>query len=170
MNAEQRIMELQIAYSKENHEIEQILGKALGYPWFKDDQKNFPDATEVDGVCIGDHVPATLAMEAARWIAKLSDELATARETNKRLNARCQLAESALPEWRQIEVSKFVGGSLGRAFLAHAVGEAQRQNAEALAELARFHSVIELAHSERAALLAEITRLQTAGNMAWVRA
>ena len=31
---------------KEFYEIEQILGKALMYPWFKDDQCNFPNATE----------------------------------------------------------------------------------------------------------------------------
>ena len=35
---------------EEFREIEQILGKALGYPWFKDDQENFPNATEADGV------------------------------------------------------------------------------------------------------------------------
>ena len=50
---------------KELLEIEQILGKALGYPWYKDDQKNFPGATEKDGVCVGEHTAVTLAMEAA---------------------------------------------------------------------------------------------------------
>ena len=63
-----------------DHRIEQILGKALGYPWFKDDQKNFPSATEEDGVCVGDHVAETLAMEAAKKIAQLEKELAEARE------------------------------------------------------------------------------------------
>lgn len=47
-------------------EVEQILGKALGYPWYKDDQKNFPGATEADGVCVGEHTVPTLAFEAAR--------------------------------------------------------------------------------------------------------
>jgi hypothetical protein len=50
---------------KEFHEIEQILGKALGFPWFKDDQKNFPNATEADGVCVGDHTAWSLALMAA---------------------------------------------------------------------------------------------------------
>ena len=50
---------------QESQEIEQILGKALGYPWFKDDPKNFPNATEADGVCIGPNTAASLAMEAA---------------------------------------------------------------------------------------------------------
>jgi hypothetical protein len=47
---------------KESEEIEQILGKALGYPWYKDDLKNFPNATETDGVCVGDHTAWSLAM------------------------------------------------------------------------------------------------------------
>lgn len=46
-------------------EITQLCGKALGYPWFKDDQKNFPGATEKDGVCIGEHVTVTIVMELA---------------------------------------------------------------------------------------------------------
>jgi hypothetical protein len=54
--------------ARENDEICQILGRALGYPWFKDDQMNFPGATEANGVCVGDHVAVTLAMEAARKI------------------------------------------------------------------------------------------------------
>lgn len=52
-------------FIESDHEIEQILGKALVYPWYKDDLGNFPKATEKDGVCVGEHVPATLAMEIA---------------------------------------------------------------------------------------------------------
>ena len=34
--------QLQQVYSKTQHEIKQVLGKALGnYPWYKDDQKIF---------------------------------------------------------------------------------------------------------------------------------
>lgn len=55
----------------QNHEIEQILGAALGYPRYCDDQKNFPGATEADGVCVGYHVAETLATEAAARIATL---------------------------------------------------------------------------------------------------
>ncbi|MFN8995417.1 MAG: hypothetical protein ACK5X3_17370 [Pseudomonadota bacterium] len=61
-----------LALRKEEWEAEQILGKALGYPWYKDDQKNFPGCTESDGVCTGDHTLVTLAMEASRRIASLS--------------------------------------------------------------------------------------------------
>lgn len=59
------------AWTRSNAEIEQVLGKALGYPWFKDDQKNFPGATEANGVCVGEHTAETLAEEAARAIIAL---------------------------------------------------------------------------------------------------
>jgi hypothetical protein len=47
-------------------QCEQIAGRALGYPWFKDDQKNFPGATEADGVCIGEHIGDSIVEELAR--------------------------------------------------------------------------------------------------------
>ena len=62
-------------YKKESEEIEQILGKALGYPWFKDDQCNFPNATEADGVAIGDHTAWSLAHQAADKIESLQKQL-----------------------------------------------------------------------------------------------
>ena len=62
---------LRNAFAKSNEEICQTLGKALGYPWFKDDPKNFPNATGADGVCVGDHVAESLAAEAADAIAAL---------------------------------------------------------------------------------------------------
>jgi hypothetical protein len=66
---------------KGNHDVEQILGKVLGYPWYKDDQKNFPGATEADGVCVGEHVAQSIAMEAAHMLTKLlKQENATLRE------------------------------------------------------------------------------------------
>lgn len=57
---------------QELYEIEQILGKALNYPWLKDDQKNFPLATEKDGVCVGPNTACSLAMEAADRIKQLN--------------------------------------------------------------------------------------------------
>lgn len=53
-------------FAAHNDEICQIAGKALGYPWFKDDQKNFPGATVEDGVCVGDHVAESIVEELAR--------------------------------------------------------------------------------------------------------
>jgi len=54
-------------------EMEQAAGKALGYPWFKDDQKNFPGATAADGVCIGEHVTETIVAELAAEYVKLKE-------------------------------------------------------------------------------------------------
>lgn len=56
---------------KQGHAIEQILGKALGYPPL------FPDASEVDdgAVCIGEHTTETVAMEIAKEYANLKMEL-----------------------------------------------------------------------------------------------
>lgn len=59
---------LRLALSRQNEYICQALGKALGYPWFKDDQVNFSGATEADGVCVGEHVAESLADEAAERI------------------------------------------------------------------------------------------------------
>lgn len=70
-----RLNHLQHGYSKTQHEIKQVLGKALGnYPWYKDDQKNFPSATDADGVCVGEHVAETIAEEAADVIVHLKEQ------------------------------------------------------------------------------------------------
>lgn len=71
---------LKAAMSKSNDEICQSLGKALGYPWFKDDQRNFPGATEGNGVCVGDHVAESIADEAASRISDLLAENAALRD------------------------------------------------------------------------------------------
>ena len=62
---QQRMNYLRKEIFEQNQEIEQTCGNVLGYPWFKDDQKNFPGATEKDGVCVGDHVAATIVSELA---------------------------------------------------------------------------------------------------------
>lgn len=65
------VEKLKAAYSITQHDIQQTLGRALNYPWFKDDLTNFPNATEADGVCVGDHVAESLADEAAAKIIEL---------------------------------------------------------------------------------------------------
>ena len=65
------IARLRTALSKQNDEICQALGSALGYPKFCDDQANFPGTTEANGVCVGDHVAESIAAEAAGIIGKL---------------------------------------------------------------------------------------------------
>lgn len=61
---------MKVAASRSNEEVCQSLGKALGYPWFKDDQANFPGSTEANGVCVGEHVAESIANEAARKITE----------------------------------------------------------------------------------------------------
>lgn len=67
-------------YSREAWKIEQALGQRLGFPWYKDDPVNFPDATESDGVCVGELVPEDLAILAADKLAALTEEVKALRE------------------------------------------------------------------------------------------
>lgn len=60
--------------------VDQTLGRALGYPRYCDDQKNFPGTTDADGVCTGDHVAETLASEAAKRIEQHAREVERLRE------------------------------------------------------------------------------------------
>lgn len=72
--------------AKELNEVEQILGKALGYPelYEADDPEKgpitcgteYPNAKPTGTVCVGDHVPATLAQEAANRIRSTEEEVA----------------------------------------------------------------------------------------------
>jgi len=91
MTAERDRMKL--ACIKMDDEIGQTLGRALGYPWYKDDQVNFPGATEANGVCVGEHVAATIAMEAAA-------ALAASQKTVKVLGNRVSLLDRMLVAYR----------------------------------------------------------------------
>lgn len=68
------IARLRHACSKQDHEIQQVLGKALGFPRYCDDKQAFPDATEADGVCTGEHTAETLADMAAARIQRLTEQ------------------------------------------------------------------------------------------------
>ena len=82
---EKRVAELKQGMARESEDIEQTLGKALGYPQLG--VRTLPDGSQeccaldapgaVDSgqVCVGDHVPVTLAAEAAKRIAELEAEL-----------------------------------------------------------------------------------------------
>lgn len=65
-----RLMEAAI---KQNHEIEQTLGEALGFPYYADDQITFPGSTREDGVCVAPDTAETLAMMAAGTIKWAND-------------------------------------------------------------------------------------------------
>lgn len=85
-------------------------------------------------------------------IAALRAELAALRETNSKLNRRCQQADSAIADANRVietitEGSKhgtpWVGGSFGRALLAHGCATKDRRIAELEAELAETPPTLE---------------------------
>lgn len=49
-NDAQELARLRTAWAKEHEELSQLIGKALGYPYYKD-LPEFPEATGQDGVC-----------------------------------------------------------------------------------------------------------------------
>lgn len=113
---------LRKAATDQNHQIEQTLGAALGYPRYCDDPTNFPGATEADGVCVGDHVAETLAEEAAARIVTLQSgkgvaspdyeflyrELAdTQRRDRERLDAARE-ALSRIPACRTVGAARSI--------------------------------------------------------------
>ena len=75
IEAHDTVTRMRLAISHSQNEICQTAGMALGYPWFKDDQKNFPDATEHDGVCIGEHVAETIVAELASRYAEANERI-----------------------------------------------------------------------------------------------
>lgn len=89
----------------EDHRVEQILGAALGYPRYCDDQVNFPGTTEADGVCVGEHVPATLAQEIVTRLADALDQIERSRAVvDEDFDVAFQKAfdawsRDAAPEW-----------------------------------------------------------------------
>lgn len=67
------------------HDVEQTLGRALRYPPYGPDM--FPDGVPNGDVCVGDHVPESLADEAADLIERL-------RADQDRWMARAYAAEN----------------------------------------------------------------------------
>ena len=104
--------------TKTCREVEEIAGRALGYPRFCDDQTNFPGATDADGVCIGDHVTETIVEELANRVRMLTKEAHVLRiETAMALgeagaeverlrdaldNVEAQIVEDIVPGWVSI--------------------------------------------------------------------
>jgi len=105
----------------ELEKIEQILGKALGYPWYKDDPDIFPKATEADGVCVGVETAWSLAMIAADRLKELEEKLNNATtfeikiidniycyKTNKKshINEELKCSGCGISQWEVLEYSK----------------------------------------------------------------
>lgn len=85
---------LRAEWAAQDYRIGQALGGALDFPWYKDDPENFPDATEKDGVCVGDETPETLAQLAAQLIHVQTVALQALME---RLDRLTDLVTDALP-------------------------------------------------------------------------
>lgn len=111
--------------AKLDNEICQILGKVLKYPWYKDDPKNFPDATESDGVCVGEHTAETIAMEAAAEIERLRSLL---------LGQLADALEAARADYDNLLTSIGTGRVCAKEIARAQAAEAQ---AERLAEMAK---------------------------------
>lgn len=83
------------ALFKMSHEIDQTLGKALGYPRYDDADYPQPEGNFRDEVCTGEHVPETLAAEAARRIRELEAELDEERTRRRMVLGRIRDAVRA---------------------------------------------------------------------------
>lgn len=83
-------------YYRLKHSVQQILGKALGYPWCKDDPENFPGTNEASGVCVGEHTAENLAEEAARKLNEQGEALRIVRKALEEDDIDLQAAALAL--------------------------------------------------------------------------
>lgn len=104
---EKERVRLHNACSRMNEEISQELGKVLGYPWYKDDPKNFPECTEADGVCVGDEVAESLAVGASNRIRTLEAELRNCKsflENMHILDVDWTIAESQVRHWAVLKL------------------------------------------------------------------
>ena len=93
---------LRDAAIRQNHEIAQILGRALGYPRYCDDQKNFPGTTDADGVCVGDHTAESLAAEVADKIDRLEHYRDRARSQRNEALEQLEIERRHCAEWREM--------------------------------------------------------------------
>lgn len=104
---EDRVKHLERGIAQQSHEVLQICGKVLNYPWYKDDQKNFPDATEADGVCTGENVPDIIVQELAN---KYTEALVRLNRMETKGNAMYAYIDPASPSLRTSEVDNLLQG------------------------------------------------------------
>lgn len=96
--ARERVKALEHACALQQDEIQQTLGKALGCPWYVDDQEVFSGATRADGVHVAPYLAEDLAHLAANRIRALEAERQAQAQEIARL--RDQLA--GMSRWAQI--------------------------------------------------------------------
>lgn len=82
-------------YRQEIELVEQTAGRALGYPRYCDDQKNFPGSTDADGVCVGDHSAVTIVRELAE---KYSEARAEVERLTQQVHDACSNAGDDIRE------------------------------------------------------------------------
>lgn len=95
---QERVQLLERGIASQNQEIEQMCGRALGYPWYKDDQKNFPGSTDADGVCVGEHVAETVVAELVGKYNTAQKRIKRLVDAGDRLYERCD-SEEVCEEW-----------------------------------------------------------------------
>lgn len=79
-NDAHELARLRTAWAQEHNELSQLIGKALGYPYYKD-LPEFPEATEADGVCTFHLVLPDLVDEiVTKYNALKSDSVESAKK------------------------------------------------------------------------------------------
>jgi hypothetical protein len=97
-----------------DRQVCQVLGKALGYPYYKEDQQNFPGTTEADGVNVYEHVAESIADEAAGKISQLQQQASRPTLSKESLQSILtalqpfkEIAEWINPTWENSDVFCF---------------------------------------------------------------
>ena len=103
--ARAEVERLRRSFSECDNRIQQELGKSLGYPQYKDSQEHFPGATESNGVCVGDHVGETLAIEAASKIRELRAEVEKLKEQLRAEIKKNTITIPIRPEPSRLEIA-----------------------------------------------------------------
>ncbi len=99
---------LRAACRQTEHDVQQALGAALGYPRYCDAPDAFPQATESDGVCVGPNTAASLADQAAAEIGRLrADQSRQHRETASQIrDIASRIGVARMPESVKDELEK----------------------------------------------------------------
>lgn len=118
------------AYFGLAREVDQVLGKDLGYPYYCTDQKNFPGTVVEDGICTGDNVSESLLAEAAR---KLTEKPLTFSESD---NTPCTAQ-------LEVELEKLA------TYFDRRARENKRRAGKLEQKLSTFHDISEYLESDR---------------------